>query len=352
MSISIDIGTAEVKLIELNKVNDDAVVNKIYSKPTWDDQNTYDPEKLQKANWVGTIKSICDEIKITPKKVKPLITSISGKNASVKEITTLDMKEEELFQTLEFEAKKHIPLDGTEAVMDYHILGKNLNEIDKINVLLVATTKNIIKQFGAIISDSGFKNPIFDAEPIALSNCLNYNYGISEDGIDIILNIGNSTSTLVVWGKDQNYFTREIDVAGCVLIKEIIKKYGVSYSDAEKMLQKNGISSLGGSNNSNSDSENSFSLEIAEKTIANNLIDEVRKSLRYYAKSNNGNANFRRFFISGGFGQIDGLKELINDELRIETEILNPFNNIACDMKIDNPSKYSVAIGLALRGLI
>ena len=30
--------------------------------------------------------------------------------------------------------------------MDYSIIGKNNNEIDKIDVLLVATTKNIIKQ--------------------------------------------------------------------------------------------------------------------------------------------------------------------------------------------------------------
>ncbi len=352
MSISIDIGTAEVKLIELGKVNDSPVVNKIHSKSTWDDINTFDPDKLQKANWVGAIKNICDETKITPKKVKPLIASVSGKNISIKEVTTLDMREEELFQTLEFEAKKHIPLDGTEAVMDYHILGKNSNEIDKINVLLVATTKNIIKQFGSIISDSGFKNPIFDAEPIALANCLNHNYGINDDGVDVILNIGNSTSTLVVWGKNQTFFTRELEIAGFSFIKDLMKKYGMSYLDAKDTLTRNGIGSFSGTDNANLMTENSFSLEMAEKTIINNLIDDVRKSLRYYAKSNSANANFKRLFISGGFSELEGLKEKIKDELRIESEVLNPFNNIACDMKIENPSKYAVAIGLALRGLI
>ena len=73
MSISIDIGTAEVKLIQLGKVNGNAVVDKIYSKSTWDDLNTFDPDKLQKTNWVGTIKSICDEIKIAPKNSKDTI---------------------------------------------------------------------------------------------------------------------------------------------------------------------------------------------------------------------------------------------------------------------------------------
>ena len=203
MSISLDIGTNEVKLIELEKVNDSATVTKVFSKPTWNDMNAFDPEKLEKAHWVACIKDLCEEMKLSPKKIKTIVTAISGKNLSVKEITTLEMKEEELFQSLEFEAKKHIPLDGTEAVMDYHIKGNNQNEIDKIDVLLVATTKNIIKQFDSIIRESGFKNSIFDAEPIALKNCMVHNYGKSEDGIDVILDIGSNTTTLVVSGEEQ-----------------------------------------------------------------------------------------------------------------------------------------------------
>ena len=352
MSTSIDIGTAEVKLVELGKVNDNAVLNRIYAKSIWDDMNTYDPEKLQKANWVGAIKHMCDDIKINPKKIKSLITALSGKNISVKEVTTLDMKEEELYQTLEFEAKKHIPLDGTEAVMDYHILGKNSSEIDKIDILLVATTKNVLKQFDSIINEVGFKNSIFDAEPIALANCLEHNYGISDDGLDIIINIGCSTSTLLVWGKEQTFFTRELDIAGNAFINEIIKKQGVNYTEAQNILFENGINCLGSGANINNEVDNSFSLEVAEKTIINNLIDEIRKSLRYYMKSNNGNSNFKRIFLSGGFAHSEGLVEIFSDELRVETEVLNPFNKISSDMKIDNPSKYSVGVGLALRGLL
>ena len=223
MSIGIDLGTSEVKLVELSSVNNDAVVSKIHSKSTWNDLNSFDPEKLVKSNWVASINDICTDTKINPKRIKSIIAAISGKNLSVKEITTLEMNEDELFQSLEFEAKKHIPLDGTEAVMDYHIIGKNQGEIDKIDVLLVATTKNIIKQFDSIIRESGFKNSVFDAEPIALANCLTHNYGKTEEGIDVILDIGTSTSTLVVFGESQKFFTREIEVSGFAIIKEIMK---------------------------------------------------------------------------------------------------------------------------------
>jgi len=350
MSISLDIGTNEVKLIQLERVNDDAAVTKISSKTTWTDINSFDPEKLEKANWVACIKDLCEDMKLYPKKIKNITTAIPGKNLSVKEITTLEMSEEELFQSLEFEAKKHIPLDGTEAVMDYHIKGSNSNEIDKIDVLLVATTKNIIKQFDSIVRESGFKNSVFDAEPIALTNCMVHNYGKSEDGIDVILDIGSNTSTLVVSGQGQTFFTREIDIAGFHIIKEIMKKYDTDYSDAHNILLEDGINGLASS--SSNDNDNSFSLEVAEKTIVSSLIDDIRKSLRYYVKSNNGNANFKRLFLSGGHAELEGLKEQISDELRIDTQLLNPFNNITSDVKIENPSKYSVAVGLALRGLV
>ena len=352
MSISLDIGTSEVKLVELDTVNDGAVLSKIHCKSTWNDLDSFDPEKLEKSNWVACINDICTETKINPKRIKSIITAISGKNLSIKEITTLEMNEDELYQSLEFEAKKHIPLDGTEAVMDYSIIGSNQSEIDKIDVLLVATTKNIIKQFDSIVRDSGFKNSIFDAEPIALANCMTHNYGVSEDGIDIILDIGTSTSTLVVSGKSQTFFTREIEISGFTIIKEIMNKYNTDYSDAKNILEKDGIQSLDSNSAGGMDNSNAFSLESAEKTIFTNLIDEIRKSLRYYVKSNNGSSNFKRFFMSGGFADMEGLKTQISNELRVETEILNPFNNIACDVKIENPSKYAIAVGLALRGLM
>ena len=152
MSISLDIGTSEIKLVELETVNNDAVVSKVHCKSTWTDLDSFDPEKLEKSNWVACINDICIDTKINPKRIKSVTTAISGKNLSVKEITTLEMNEEELYQSLEFEAKKHIPLDGTDAVMDYYIIGKNESEIDKIDVLLVATTKNII------IGKYSFKN--------------------------------------------------------------------------------------------------------------------------------------------------------------------------------------------------
>ena len=132
----------------------------------------------------------------------------SGKSIDIRQITTLDMPDEELIVSLELEAKKHTPLDGTDAIIDYHHLGVNNKEIDKINVLLASTTKNIIKEHATLIKNAGFKPNIFDSDPIAISNNYQFNNELPEEGADVILNIGNSTTNLIVWGKNCSFFRK------------------------------------------------------------------------------------------------------------------------------------------------
>ena len=47
-----------------------------------------------------------------------------------------------------------------------------------------------------------------------------------------------------------------------------------------------------------------------------------------------------------------GLKEQIEDSLQISIEYLNPFNKIECKELPDNYMQYSIAAGLAIRGLV
>ena len=52
------------------------------------------------------------------------------------------------------------------------------------------------------------KPGIFDTNPIALANAYSFNYELMEEGADVILDIGNSTTNIIVWGK--NIFSQEL----------------------------------------------------------------------------------------------------------------------------------------------
>ena len=138
MNIGLDIGRQVVKLVALEKSKTGYKVVKTSQRFIPDQNRPYDPEKIDLPIRVIAIKELLRQIGIKPKRLKNLITGISGTNASVKQITTMEMEKNELDSSMNFEARKHIPMDGTDAVIDYQILGPNRNEVDKIDVALIA----------------------------------------------------------------------------------------------------------------------------------------------------------------------------------------------------------------------
>ena len=348
MSLGLDIGHFKSKVVLLSKSGENIKAEKISSCRTVNDLNLFDPETITKAQWVASIQDLFKNNKITPKNQKDLVSSLIGSSTTIKQILTVEMGGEELVQALEFEAKKHIPLDGTEVIMDYHIIGESSKEVGKIDVLLVATTKNLITQHNQLINEIGFKKSgVFDATPIALTNLCIHNKGVPEQGVNVILNIGCKSTTIVVFGKNQDFFTRELNLAGHKISKSLMDKNKINYNEAEKAKFEKGILSL---ENSNSENEESFSIQVAEKTIFTNFVEEVRKSLRYYMKTNP-QAYFNKIYITGGSANLVGIKDFISSNLNSEVELLDPFEKIALNGSTNNPYQYSIAVGCALRGL-
>jgi len=171
MILSIDIGNSNIKIVQSEIKNDKKLhILKAGSKIVEIDDTKKIPESISQSQFTATIDELCKELDINPRKMKNIISGLTGKEVSIKQLTTLEMNQEELGESLEFEAKKHIPLDGTEPILDYYIIGQNKEEIDKNDLLLVATTKNHINRHNDILKKSGFKSKIFDADALALMN--------------------------------------------------------------------------------------------------------------------------------------------------------------------------------------
>tara|TARA_B100000902_G_C27261539_1_gene891068 strand:- start:28 stop:1068 length:1041 start_codon:yes stop_codon:yes gene_type:complete len=346
MSFALDIGKFSIKIVELEKVNDKIKIVNLDSITIVEDLDTYNIDKLSKSQISASIQDLSSKLNIKPKKIKNLISSLPGTYVDTRQVSILDMPDNELLQALELEAKKHVPLDGTEAIIDYHHIGKDTHELDKINLLLTTTTKNHIKDHAEILKNSGFKPGIFDTDPIALCNLLQFSYDLPDTGANVILDIGHSSTSLIVFGNNTSYFSREIDIAGNQISKSLVRDNSIRYSEAEEKKHKEGINAF---DSENEDSEDTISVE--KRTILNDLVDEIRKTLRFYMK-NNSQAFFNQFYLSGGCSKMIGLDGFIADSLNVKVEIINPLNKVEYDKTLDNPGEFSIAIALALRGLL
>ena len=253
MILSIDIGNSNVKIIQSELKGEKLHIVKAGSKLINSDSKKI-PETIEQAQFVATINELCKEMDINPRKMKNIISGLTGKEVTIKQLTTLEMSQEELGESLEFEAKKHIPLDGTEPILDYYIIGQNKEELDKNDLLLIATTKNYINKHNDVLKKSGFKPNIFDADPLAVMNSYLYSNELPEEGVDVLINIGNSTTTLICWGKNHRFFIRELDIAGSQFTSAVMSGHDIDYSQAIDMKHSKGLESL--NNTPNTDEDN------------------------------------------------------------------------------------------------
>ena len=345
MYIGLDIGRQVVKLVALEKSKTGFKVVKTAQRVIPDQSRPYDPEKIDLPIRVIAIKELLRQNGIKPKRIKNLITGISGTNASIKQITTMDMATDELDSSMNFEARKHIPMDGTDAVIDYQILGPNRNEVDKIDVALIACTKRVLNNHLSMLEESGMKPWIVDVDPVAVMNSFLATHSLPEEGVVVLLDIGAVTSSLIVWGNQDMFFTRDLPIGIHEMVKDISTRSSLDYLTAQSELFSSGVEAF------KKPEEDKGIIAITDRSALENFIEDVRRTLRFYAKSSN-QSHFTGIYVSGGGSSILGLDALIQERLQLDTVVFNPFSGM--DMKDEvvegDPSQYTIASGLAIRG--
>ena len=348
MFLGVDIGRQDVKMVTAEKTKDGYRVLDAGSRLVPDANSAFDPEKIDRSHWVMAVRELFKQQSFNPKKAKSLITGIGGSSASIKQITTMEMPSEELESAMTFEARKHIPMDGTDAVIDYQILGSNKQEVDKIDVGLVACTKGTLTNHMDLLKECGLKAGIVDVNPIAMSNAFSFVKNMPEDGLVVMLDIGAVSSGLDVYGINQQFFTRDLPIGSHHFVKEISEKKEIGYTQAQDSLFKEGILA---SKTQTDDVSQEGSVSLAERTVYDSLVEDMRRSLRFYAKQT-GQSFFLKIFLSGGGASTPGLAEFVNQKLNIECAVFDPFENVEGKEKlsISNPSQFTTALGLGIRG--
>ncbi|NQV16289.1 type IV pilus assembly protein PilM [bacterium] len=352
MSIGIDIGRFEIKAVQLNKSPKGYQLVNYGSEPVYDKSRDFDPERLSEENIIQACKQLMAKMKINPKRVKSLTTGMSNQLSSIRQLKMVNTDdEEELSQALQFEARKHIPMDGTDALMDYQILGEDIREMDKLNVLLVASTQRNLNNHLKLLRNMNFRPGIVDSEAIGLANSYVIEHGLPEDGANVFLNIGAVSSVLVVWGRQAQFFARDIQIGGLHFTQEIMEKKAMDYKEAEDFKRSPAFTEL--VDKLHGGDAGDFSVSVAEHTIYDNLVDEIRRSLRYYIKEAN-ESFFQKILIMGGSAGINGLDEFISNRLNVAAEVYNPFAQMHHDVAEDGEiaTKYATAVGYAMRGLL
>lgn len=347
LRVGLDLGSHSIKLAAVEKVGPRFRLVKWKCNELYTGGDRYDPEGPKKSVAVPQLMRMLNELGLVPKRIKRLASCIGGLQVAVKEISTIIQTEAEMASSLLLEARKHIPLDGSDTVVDYQIMGDDVQDSDKVKILLVATTRKNYETHQDFLREIELKPGLIDVESLATLNAYIINSQMPDEGVPIFMHLGARRTILSVFGRRDMFFTRDLPIGGQTFTDELMNNYGIDYEEAETVKKEQGMEpSL-----PKKQAQNGSSLSLAEKSTFEKLGDEINRSLRFYVKES-GQSVFTHFVLTGGSAMLPGLDTYLNNKFNLPIELFNPFNQLESRVAIetDNPYQMATAVGLAIRG--
>ncbi len=336
--VGLDIGSSTVKAVELHKVKKGYELAYAAMEPLASD-TVVDGAIMDALSVSDSISKIFAEQKI---KTRHVATSVSGHSVIVKKISLPLMSEEELEESIQWEAEQHIPFDIQDVNLDYLVLNP-ASPSSTTDVLLVAVKKDKILNHTNVITQAGRSPVVVDIDAFAVQNAFDVNYSPASNSTVALLNIGASIMNIVVTKGGTPLFTRDVSSGGNQYTDVLQKELNLSFEEAEQVKMGKTIEGVP-----------SESVPSLLQSISEVLLLEVQKTFDFFRATSIGD-QIQRIYVSGGCAKVFGLLDLLQQKFSIPVEMLNPFRNLTIrkgleQAKLDElaPS-MAVAVGLALR---
>ena len=166
--IGLDVGSSAVKAVELRQTMGGYRVVAGGTEPVPPD-SIVDGAIVDGAIVAEVIRHVLDRNRI---KSQGVVASLSGNAVIVKKVTLPLMSEDELAESIFWEAEQYIPFDIQDVNLDYQVVQTRANERnrDTMDVLLVAAKKEKIADYTWVISRAGRIPVVVDVDAFALQN--------------------------------------------------------------------------------------------------------------------------------------------------------------------------------------
>jgi type IV pilus assembly protein PilM len=336
--VGIDIGSSSIKLVQLKDLKGSYQLINVGIAPL-PPEAIVDNTLMDSAAIVAAINCLTSNLGI---KIKDIACSISGNSVIIRKIVLPAMPPEDLEDQISWEAEQYIPFDINDVNMDFQILSPDSIDPSKMNVLLVASKKDIINDYVAVFNECGLHLSVVDVDSFAVQNAFEVNYDFSEEEVIALINIGASVMNINVVKSGITLFTRDVQIGGNLYTEEIQKQMGLSSTESEsiKLLAcESNITTLN---------------DVISKANGT-LTQEIRRSLDFYNSTANDD-RIAKVYICGGASKSLNLLGSIAEATGLEVEIINPFAKLKFSEKDFDPEYLqeigplvAVTVGLAIR---
>lgn len=253
----------------------------------------------------------------------------------------------EVRQSVELALEEHIPLHADEAVFDFEVAGFPRDTNDHLDVNVSVMPRAVVESYFDVLSEAGFMPLAFELEGQAIARAV---VREGDLGTFMAVDFGATRTSISIVEKGIVWFTTSIAIGGKELTNAIVKDFGVSFADAERIKIEQGLGQKSGE-------LGVYASLVATLSV---LRDEISKHYQYWNEQHKGMRHERggieKIIMCGGDAVIPGIIEFLTADVGVSVTLGNPWINVFSleeyipPLHLNDAQRYTPAIGLALRG--
>ena len=337
-TFGLDIGASRIKAVWLNHDKNTFSYNVALSCPTpqpgIQSESPFDHQELAQV-----INKLVTDAKITTNKVA---IALPESHIFTKVIDMPVLSDKELSSAIYWEAEEHIPASMDTMTLDWVVLKRPKEVVaeQKMQVLLVAAPKLLIKRYQTILELAGLSIVSIETETLSIIRAM---FGGANLPTSILMNIGLMHTSVSIVQAGIIVFNYSIPLGGLAMTRAIASDFGLSQEQAEEYKKTYGLvdKNLGGKVGS------------AIEPILANILTEVKKAIAYYNEKFKNESQISQIVLAGGSANLPGIDVYFVKSLGIETVIANPWkalNVTGVPAQLDPLGpEYAIALGLSIK---
>lgn len=271
-----------------------------------------------------------------------LVVSLKGYEGSVRIVSFPFNDEKKISSVLPFELESEFADGVGQRVFRFHPILSRLrqNEKEAWRFLVVGVEEDTVEDFSQEFREARFKPWLLDYDAYANFNCFDASAQKSDEGLSLLIDIGARSTGINIMNADELLYTRSVFFGGNDFTQAIADALNLSFEEAEELKREYGLKE-----------NRSPKIDQALKDCLDYLVKEIHLTLGSFA-SVQGNQEIRQTWLFGGGSTLNGLDSCLARELQMPAVHAHPVEGFKLQAQApESPLLFSIAIGLALRGL-
>lgn len=336
-----DVGSSAVRVCELVRTKTGYQLAKYYQQ-----EFNADPAQDDMALRAARAKALEEVLKRAKIRTKKTVFAVPGQSVFTRTRTLPPVPEYKVNQIVKYEIQQQIPFSLDQIAMDYQILSRT--DSGGYEVMMAAIKVEVIDKQIDVIHSVKREIDMVDVGPLAAYNWLKHagEFGTGGECVAMI-DIGASTTDIVIERENQFRFTRPLNVGGNDITLAIAAAFGMNFSDAERLKRERGFAPTGDPQRDGKGGE------VIGKVLQR-FSTEVIRSFAYF-RSLPGGGQVNRVLLCGGGACLRNIIPYLQQALGVEVRIAQPLSGLAvapaAQQANEHPEQACVVLGLALRTL-